>query len=167
MYEEIDAYVDGSYNKKLHMCAYGVILIHNEELIEKRSGFVTDPGYCNMRNVGGEILSSTEAMKYAYENSIKKINIYYDYTGISEWALGGWKCNNQYTTKYKEDYDFYKTKMDIHFCKVKSHSGVYYNDLVDQLAKESCLIGVDVKNLLGNPKKKKSKHHLSGGKNGK
>lgn len=155
MYEELDAYVDGSYNKKLHLCSYGVILIYNDEPIEKCSGFITDPGYCNMRNVGGEILSATTAMKYAYENGVKKINIYYDYTGIMEWASGGWQCNNPYTKKYKADYEFYKKNIDIHFSKVKSHSGIKYNELVDKLAKESCLIGIAGKNFLGDNTSKK------------
>ncbi len=165
MYDEIDAYVDGSYNKKLHLCSYGVILIHNGEQIGQCSGFVTDAGYCNMRNVGGEILSATEAMKYAYENDVKRLNIYYDYTGICEWASGGWQCNNEYTKKYKENYENYKKTIDIRFTKVKSHSGVKYNELVDQLAKESCFIGIQGKNLLGSDNsKKKKKNPKNGGR---
>ncbi len=149
MYKQIDAYVDGSYNKKLHLCSYGVIIVHEDEVVATCYGFnVEDVGYTNMRNVGGEILSATEAMKYAYENKISEMNIFYDYIGIEKWALGMWKCNNKYTQKYQDDYNFYKNHINIEFTKIKSHSGNQYNDMADQLAKEAAMINTGKKEKL-------------------
>lgn len=137
------AYVDGSYNKKLHMCSYGAIILDRDEIVEILSGLnETDLGYNNMRNVGGEILSALAAMEYAYKNNIKEMDIYYDYLGIEKWAIGGWKTNNSYTKEYKEKYDFYKENVNIIFHKVKAHSKDKYNDMVDIIAKKAALIEV-------------------------
>lgn len=144
---EITAYVDGSYDKKTHRCSYGVVILHNNKIIAKLWGASedSDMGYANMRNVGGEVLSALKAMSYAYDNEIKKLNIYYDYLGIGKWALGEWKTNNEYTSNYRKQYNHYKKFTDIEFHKVKSHSGDIYNDLADELAKKALGISIPKK----------------------
>lgn len=137
------AYVDGSYNKKLHMCSYAAIILLDDEIVVKLSGLnENDFGHNNMRNVGGEILSALAAMEYAYDNKFDEIQIYYDYYGIEKWATGKWKTNNIYTKNYKEKYDHYSKNLSISFHKVKSHSNNEYNDMVDILAKKAALIEV-------------------------
>lgn len=90
-----------------------------------------------MRNVAGEIMGAKKAMKFCIENNIKNIDIYYDYEGIEKWCTGIWKANKEGTKKYKSYYDSIKNKLNIHFFKVKGHSGNKYNELVDKLAKSA------------------------------
>lgn len=90
-----------------------------------------------MRNVSGEILGSLRAMKYAKENNYNEITIYYDYEGIEKWANGLWKANKEGTIKYQQMVKEYRKNLKINFVKVLAHSGNYYNDRADMLAKKA------------------------------
>jgi len=130
------AYVDGSYNLETGSYSYGVVIIDGENEYHF-SGREDDKELALMRNVAGEIKGSMVAMEWARINGKKSIGIYYDYTGIENWALGNWKTNKEGTKNYKKYYDKIKNDLDVVFIKVKAHSGNKYNDLADKLAKEA------------------------------
>ena len=130
------AYVDGSFNVDTMVYGYGgVMMYHGREEYYKGSG--NEENMSAMRNVAGEILGATYAMKYAYDHDIKNLVIYHDYEGIAKWCLGEWKTNKLETQTYKNKYQEYSKKVNISFVKVKGHSGDKYNDLADALAKEA------------------------------
>ena len=79
------AYIDGSFNKKTKVYGYGGFLMHeNTKYIIKGSG--NEDYLVKMRNVAGEILACQETVKKAIQLGIKNLDIYYDYSGIEEWA---------------------------------------------------------------------------------
>lgn len=131
------AYVDGSYNIATKVFGYGVVLFTNGEEIHLYDSD-SDEEMAQMRNVAGEIYGSLAAMEYAIKHNIKELTIYHDYMGISKWCLGEWKTNKKGTILYKKYYDRAKKQVNIHFEKVKGHSGNKYNDLADALAKKAC-----------------------------
>ena len=57
--------------------------------------------------------------------------------GIEMWATGRWKTNNPLTTMYAEKMKAWKQQIRIDFHKVQAHSGVYYNERADELAKRA------------------------------
>lgn len=128
------AYVDGSYNAKTKIFAFGVVILHNGEEKQFNESF-DNPQLASMRNVAGEINGSMAAMSYCVENGIKNLHIFYDYTGIEYWCTGAWKANKEGTINYKKFYDEIKNTVNITFHKVKGHSGDKYNDMADALAK--------------------------------
>lgn len=130
------AYVDGSFNAKTNVYGYGGFLKHNgkKEILQ---GSDDDEDMANMRNVSGEILGSTVAIKLAIELGLKELIIYYDYVGIEAWATGEWKRNNKYTQAYHDYVNSVSDVIDIHFVKVQGHSGVEGNEEADILAKEA------------------------------
>lgn len=130
------AYVDGSYNPKSKVYGYGAVLILGESEYEF-SGFDNEKDKSEMRNVSGELMGVVEIIKYCIEQNINSINIYYDYMGIECWANGEWKTNKTYTREYAEFIRKSRTYIDITFSKVKAHSGDYYNEIVDKLAKKA------------------------------
>jgi ribonuclease HI len=134
------AYVDGSYNESTGEYSYGMLLTCGDKEIEQCEAF-SDPEMATMRNVAGEIEGSMHAMQYALDHGIKSIDIYYDYEGIEKWALGLWKTNKEGTIGYKKFYDSIKDKLEVHFHKVKGHSGDKGNDRADELAKSA--LGID------------------------
>ena len=141
---KIEAYVDGSYSEEYGKYSYGCIILFENEII-KLSGASDDKDYIAMRNVAGELLGAMEAIKWAYENKLNSITIYYDYEGIEKWANEIWKTNRKGTKEYLEFIKKYRKCLTINFKKVKAHSGDVYNEEADKLAKDA-LFG-DIKGM--------------------
>lgn len=130
------AYVDGSYHNGTGEFSYGVVILQDGEEIcfgEKLS----DPALAAMRNVAGEIKGAEAAMRYAMEHGYQELCIYHDYEGIARWCTGEWRANKSGTQAYKAYYDSICTHLQVHFQKVKGHSGDKYNDMADRLAREA------------------------------
>ncbi len=137
------AYVDGSYFEGEY--SYGAVIIPdktNTDDVVKLSGKGTDKEMAAMRNVAGEIEGAKAAMRYATENGIKRINIFHDYQGIASWPLQEWKTNKAGTLAYKKYFEEMRMMTDIRFYKVKGHSGDFYNDMADALAKNE--LGIEI-----------------------
>lgn len=134
---DVTAYIDGSFDEGKKLFSYaGIVFLKNSEKIEF-SYADSDSSLIDFRNVAGEIKAAIHAINLALENKAKSIDIYYDYAGIENWANKSWKANNFFTKGYVEYIEDVKFKIDIHFKKVKSHSGNKYNDEVDLLAKKA------------------------------
>lgn len=135
---EAAAYVDGSYQAETGQFSCGVVIFHGGE--EKHfSELYDDREMAQMRNVAGEIMGSRKAIQYCLDCQIKSVTIYHDYEGIAKWCNGQWEAKKAGTKAYKAFYEQAKEKIEIHFVKVKGHSGNQYNDLADRLAKEAFL----------------------------
>lgn len=134
---DITAYIDGSYDDRKKLYSYaGIIFLKNNERTEF-SYADSNSSLISLRNVAGEIKAAMHVIDLALKNEAKSIDIYYDYAGIENWANKSWRANNPFTQKYVEYIETVKSKIDIYFKKVKSHSGIKYNDEVDLLAKKA------------------------------
>lgn len=137
------AFVDGSFNPSTGVYGFGGFLVdkynqpkHCYTKLEI-AGSGDDAEMSTMRNVSGEILGCTAAIKLALELNIPEIDIYYDYMGIEKWATGEWKRNKEGTIAYYDFIQEVKNKIKINFIKVKAHTGVPGNELADKLAKKA------------------------------
>ena len=128
------AYIDGSFDKYTHQYAFGVVLIY-EGKEEHFSRSFQDPERAKLHNVAGELEGAIFAMNAAKERGWPRIDIYYDYQGIECWATGEWKRNLQVTQDYHTFCRSIMENLDVHFHKVKGHSGVLYNEMADKLAR--------------------------------
>lgn len=131
------AYVDGSFNVKTKVYGYGVVLILEDGKEHTFSGSDDNEEIASMRNVAGELKGAMVAMQYAYNNGIENLVVFHDYEGIAKWADGLWKTNLVHTKKYAEYVLKIRQKVNVKFEKVLAHSGVYYNEKVDVLAKKT------------------------------
>jgi ribonuclease HI len=134
------AYVDGSYDHRTKRYAGGaVIIIGEEEIHIYEAG--DDTELAAMRNVAGELLGAIRAMEWVYNHKdaigIEKLIIYHDYEGIAKWATKGWEAKKKGTQQYVTKFNEFSTSFEIDFVKVLAHSGDYYNELADQLAKKA------------------------------
>ena len=93
------AFIDGSYNEATHIYGYGgFIQVFPSERIMLQ-GYGNDEKFCSMRNVAGEITGCIAAVSKAEEIGLEKLTIYYDYTGIEQWAKGTWKRTKEDKSK--------------------------------------------------------------------
>ena len=129
-------YIDGSYNPATKVYGYGGFLFYNDNkyIIQ---GSDNDLEMAKMRNVAGEIVGATCAIKKAIELDIKEINLYYDYLGIEYWATLEWHAKKDGTKEYQKFCQSIKNDIKINFIKVKSHSKIEGNEEADKLAKQS------------------------------
>ncbi|MCK5521147.1 MAG: ribonuclease H, partial [Candidatus Marinimicrobia bacterium] len=65
---------------------------------------------------------------------IKEFSLFFDYTGIRDWAEKNWRAKNEYTQAYRDFMEKFKD-IKIHWEKVAAHSGNRWNERADELAK--------------------------------
>ena len=137
--EEVDgvyAYIDGSFDRVSGIYGSGVVIVDGDEKYEyKHAGNRED--YAQLHNVAGELEAAKFVMWYAVDKKIKEITLFYDYQGIEAWAVGDWKANLSYTQDYVKFYNKVKTAVKVNFVKVKAHTGIELNEVVDKLAKDA------------------------------
>lgn len=136
---QLVAYVDGSYDKKLRRYSFGCILLTPDGKKIRECGNGSNPQSLALRNVTGEMLGAMFAVKWAQMNGYPAIDIRYDYAGIEQWATHGWQAKNELTQKYAAFMDSCRQHIAITFTKVAAHTGNYYNEEADKLAKEALI----------------------------
>ena len=136
------AYVDGSFEKDSGVYGYGVVFIEKNGNIEEYFDSGREESYQSMRNVSGELLGALKATSLAVEKGYSSIAIFHDYQGIASWAKGEWKCNKEKTIEYREKMLEFQKKLIISFHKVQAHSGDYFNERADLLAKQAAGINI-------------------------
>jgi ribonuclease HI len=130
---DYQAYVDGSYMNGF--VGYGAVVLHQGQEIKRFSGSVEHD--VELRQVVGELHATLQVIAWCEEHNITDIEIFYDYAGIEKWATGEWRANNTVTQHYQKAVR--STPVKITWRKVKSHTGVRWNDLVDELAKHGAI----------------------------
>lgn len=129
------AYVDGSYHKQKKTVGYGAIILQGDKELVRLSGRVDK--YIESRQIGGELKATMAVVNWCQQNNIPAIDIYYDYKGIELWATGRWKTEKAVSKEYRAFMQ--KSTIKIHWHKVKSHTGVHWNEVADELAKKGTL----------------------------
>lgn len=135
--DHCDAYTDGSFNEPIQTWGYGAILIDSSYGSEiKLSG--SGQSDAETRNIAGELHGALCAVEEALRLGYHSITIYHDYEGVGKWATHEWRAKIPLTKWYVETMDAYAKKIKIQFCHVPAHTGVFYNERVDVIAKAAC-----------------------------
>ena len=143
-----DLYVDGSYSRNDPNYVFGgiLLLVNNKLVVAKR--IVVSNEFCGgSNNVGGELLaaqlglSSVSILSKDIPKGLSScVNIYYDYNGINMFTTNSpkrWKAKKSLPKLYVASYtELIKNNpsMEINKIKVKAHTGVKYNEMVDAIA---------------------------------
>jgi len=125
---EID--VDGSFQNG--KTSYGAIIRKEGKVIKKLSGIVSVRDVDGSRQIAGELQAVIESVNWCLKKSITDVTIYYDYAGIENWARGRWMAKKNITKQYAMFMN--KAGLKIEWHKIKSHTGVYWNEEADKLA---------------------------------
>lgn len=129
------SFTDGSYHSGTQTFGYGTLLIRTDGSVRADMSCGRDPSLAEMRNVSGEIYGSMQAVWEALRQKLPDLTIFYDYLGIECWANHSWKTNKEGTRHYADFIDKARKEIKIFFVKVPAHSGVFFNEIVDRLAK--------------------------------
>lgn len=129
-------YVDGSYSQKNNQYGWGYVVTVEGKSIYSRYGSGNNEAYLSQRQIGGEVVAVLQALDYAIYKGFKTVEIFYDYEGIEKWITGEWSTKSPIAIAYKYHFDNKKEKTDVQFRKVDAHTGDYFNERADRLAKK-------------------------------
>lgn len=139
--DRLVVYVDGSFDVSIQKYSFGCVILLEDGSIVERSGNGDEPELLAIRNVAGEMYGAMYAVQWALENGYSAVVLHYDYEGIEKWATGVWSAKNPHTKKYAAFMKQMQEKIEVIFQKVKAHSGDFYNEQVDKLAKKALVEG--------------------------
>lgn len=134
----IVAFTDGSYDKDTKQYSYGVVIIDNNLVEFELSGSSKNEAYADSANIAGEVFGLINALDWSVSNNFRKIKIYHDYIGLSEWVTGRWKANSSIALLLVSIIQKkYIDVVEIAFEHVKGHSNNRFNHKADQLASDA------------------------------
>ena len=147
----INIYTDGSYSDKIKLGAYAFIILgHENEFIYGEAGRMTDPKWLKSWNIGPELMACLKGLTKFNEIKDEKnlgdyVQVCHDYEGVAKWANHSWRAKLDYSKSYVNKIENFKSesKLNISFKKVKGHSGVKFNELVDKYTRVALKSGSD------------------------
>lgn len=128
------AYTDGSFHKGTKEFSAGAVLFYQGQRVDF-SQKNDDAGLAEMHNVAGEIMAAVLVIRWCVAHGVPAVEIYHDYRGVAKWATGEWKANKPGTQAYAAFCCKAAQKIKLSFFEVQGHSGNYWNDEADRLAK--------------------------------
>ena len=155
-YSGLIAYVDGSSNMDYRVAGYGIVFLkENQHLMDFNRAY-RFPENDQSMNVGAELRGAYEAIRIALINGYKKLTIFYDYSGIANFALGNWTPSDSVSIQYTNFVQEVSTIIDLSFVKVPAHQGHEWNERADQLANLAVrhYIGDSLSDLISSTDKK-------------
>lgn len=130
------AYIDGSYSKNNNCYSWGGFICNSGRYsILQGTGNRAD--YLPERNIAGELIGALQVVFKCLNMGIHEINLYFDYSGIENYAAGSWAARTPLAKYYRDTLDLLQDDITIHFLKVEGHTGIEGNELADYLAKEA------------------------------
>ncbi|MFN3412079.1 MAG: RNase H family protein, partial [Exilispira sp.] len=131
-------YIDGSFNKETKKAGWAFCIVKDYQIIYEESN-ICDQFLDNTRQVIAEIYALYKAILWLTNNKYNEAEVYYDYSGVENWMTERWKVKNKeiesIIIKIKDQIE--ENKLKLKFVKVDAHSGDYYNEYVDKLARKA------------------------------
>ncbi len=132
----IRVFVDGSFSPGFPYSGWAFVVTENDEEIARGAGLTAFEA--ESRNIDGEVMASYQAMRWLDAHDKNGV-ICHDYEGIARWAKGEWQAKSNIAKRYVSAVQPYLHR--VKFEKVAAHTGVKWNELVDELAKKAIAQG--------------------------
>lgn len=138
--ESVSIFVDGSYHPECQIASYAFAAFEasNRVIIYQESGPLFNKPFLKIQSTAAELLATLKAVQWAQKKGYKNINIFYDFSGIKALTKHQFKGHRhplfslykEYLTKFTQP----NNNQRVYFHKVKSHSGILGNEMVDRMA---------------------------------
>lgn len=128
----IRVFVDGSFSPSFKHSGWAFVVTENDKELARGSGITAFEA--ESRNIDGEVMASYQAMRWLDAHDMNGV-ICHDYEGVARWAMGEWQAKSNIAKMYVSASKPYLHR--VKFEKVAAHTGVKWNELVDQLAKDA------------------------------
>lgn len=141
--KQLDIYSDGSFSSDSQRCMGAYVILDGDQLLCAQRINVVKEAYKESWQIAGELFSVIFAMNKCVGNFGEdiKIVLHYDYIGIEKYVHGDkpWAAKKLVTKLYAMSFEQFRKshpRVIIEFRKVKAHSGIYWNEIVDALAND-------------------------------
>lgn len=139
----VTIYTDGSFDKDIPSYGWGFVAIlgaGDEPATFTDFGRGLTPQMLPQRNVAGEMVAAMKAVQWAALKGYRTVELRYDYAGVGDWPMGRQKVskNNTYAGLYRDWMQKMMGVLEIRFVQIPGHSGDWYNEKADGLAKAGC-----------------------------
>jgi hypothetical protein len=104
--------------------------------VEEGSGIVP-VSFAKSRQVGGEIYAVLMALEWFEANGVATASVHYDFENLALWVSGAYRANTEISRALVDAVRGSSVK--LRWTKVRAHTGVAWNERVDQLAKSAAL----------------------------
>lgn len=139
----LEIYTDGSYQRTTGDCTGAFVVLKDNELQFGARVNIVDQALTKSWNVSGELVVVAAALNVlagAIGDAEVTLDIHYDYTGVKNFIEGPkkWKPQKFISVMYVKAFNSFKEaspNVHVKFTKVKAHSGIYWNEVVDSMAK--------------------------------
>lgn len=132
----VRVYVDGSFSPGFAYSGWAFVVTEDDNELARGNGLTAFEA--ESRNIDGEVMASYQAMRWLDAHDMNGV-ICHDYEGIARWAKGEWAAKSNIAKRYVAAAQPYLHR--VKFEKVAAHTGVKWNELVDQLAKDAIAKG--------------------------
>ena len=140
---KLELYTDGSYNKVTGKCTGAFVVIEDNKVLKGAQVEVVDNDLKQSWNVSGELLTAVAALNVVagiLGGEEAEVIVHHDYIGISKYVATSdkWVAKKPVAVLYTKAFEAFKKDfptVSVSFHKVKAHSGNYWNEVVDSLAK--------------------------------
>ena len=139
---QVTIYVDGSFNEQRQCYGGGfVIIVPGIDTPITGNAVGNDAVLIKSRNIAGELLATRKAMEIIMRLAgVTDVLIYHDYTGIAYWVTGEWAAKKPVSREYRDFMLECQKRVNLQFQHVKGHSGDYYNNMADKLARDGTFL---------------------------
>lgn len=133
--KQLEAYTDGSFHKRIPLWAF--VIVQGKQQVFKAHGTLGGP-VVDLAQIGGELYAVMQALTWAKNNN-SPIVIVHDYEGVRMWVADlwdekPWATKNKWAQAYRAFILAHKAWL-VDMRSVRSHTGVFWNEVVDQEAR--------------------------------
>jgi len=129
-----EVWVDGAFIRNGARVAVGwaFVVVRGGHEIHAESGSDVPPGSEKHWNIAGEAVAVVRALAWCREQGLLSVIICHDYVGLAAWPQGRYKAKLPFTKWYRSEVR--GSGIEVHWKKVKAHSGIPWNERADALA---------------------------------